>query len=251
MSAVLVTAMSSVQARALSLDFEEFAHGEIASVSNNPSYKGVVIAVDNANSSSGHPDLGVAFDSENEVDTRDPDLERGNGWATGNLAPSTELGNVLIIQENGTGCGDGICDRPDDEANRQAGTITLDYSNLDETFNSFQFDLIDIDDVTAEGGSIEFKFLGGLVAFFDFDGDGFRDVRIGGSAQILEGAGARLRVLAANRLLEGIQALVEARLLGGRRAGQQEHTEEGEQEKAALDALHGSSCETRGPARRR
>ena len=169
MSAVLVTAMSSVQARALSLDFEEFAHGEIASVSNNPSYKGVVIAVDNANSSSGHPDLGVAFDSENEVDTRDPDLERGNGWATGNLAPSTELGNVLIIQENGTGCGDGICDRPDDEANRQAGTITLDYSNLDETFNSFQFDLIDIDDVTAEGGSIEFKFLGGLVAFFDFE----------------------------------------------------------------------------------
>jgi hypothetical protein len=167
LAVAVAAAMVAVQAQALTLDFEEFTHGQVVSTPDLANYKGFVIAVENFQA--GHPDLGVVFDSEDEVNTADPDLERGAGWAAGNLAPGSVLGNLLIIQENAVGCGDGVCGDPDDEARRQAGTITLSLSPSSTPFNSFEFDLIDLDETTAENGSIEFLIDGTQTALFDFD----------------------------------------------------------------------------------
>jgi hypothetical protein len=163
----IAAAMVAVQAQALTLDFEGFAHGQIVSPPEHASYQGIVISVDNFEA--GHPDHGVVFDSENQINTADPDLEHGAGWAAGNLASSSVLGNILIIQENNNGCDDFVCDNPDDEARRQAGTITLSLSPILTPFSSFEFDLIDLDEITAENGSIEFLIGGVQAAFFGFD----------------------------------------------------------------------------------
>ena len=40
-----------------------------------------------------------------------------------------EPGNILIIQENNIGCSDGICDEPDDEANRPNGQFDIEFDN--------------------------------------------------------------------------------------------------------------------------
>jgi hypothetical protein len=98
LAVAVAVAMIAVQAQALTLDFEEFEHGTVVSDSALANYKGAVISV--VNFHAGHQDLGIVFDSEHEIDTADPDLERGSGWAAGNLAPDSVLGNILIIQEN-------------------------------------------------------------------------------------------------------------------------------------------------------
>jgi hypothetical protein len=167
-AAMFAMATTAANAHALSLTFNEFAHGGVVSTPNNANYLGVIINVTNLSGLPGHPDLGVAFDSENEVGTADPDLERGNGWATGNLAPSTVLDNLLIIQENDLGCNTDICSVPDDEFSNPAGTIELDFRQLKERHSTFQFDLVDIEDTTIEAGMIEFFLNGGLVQTFDF-----------------------------------------------------------------------------------
>jgi hypothetical protein len=133
LAVAVAVAMIAVQAQALTLDFEEFEHGTVVSDSALANYKGAVISV--VNFHAGHQDLGIVFDSEREIDTADPDLERGNGWAAGNLAPDSVLGNILIIQENNDG-------------RRQAGTITLSLAPLLTPFNLFEFDLIDFDEFT-------------------------------------------------------------------------------------------------------
>lgn len=159
-------------AAALTLDFEEFGHGDVVTHS-----QGVAISVDNLG---GGPDLGVAFDT-NASGTADPDLQRLSpgipggafGWARGNLAPSTNLGNVLIIQENWRGCSATHCSAPDDEGSRPAGTIELDFSALG-SFTSFSMDLVDVEGVGAEPGGVVFHL--GLVqvasvSFMDFLSD--------------------------------------------------------------------------------
>jgi hypothetical protein len=164
-----LVAMVATQAQALTLDFEGFAHGQVVSTPALANYDGVVITVDNPNPA--HPDLGVVYDSENEANTpntADPDLERRAGWAAGNLGAQAVLGNLLIIQENPAGCGSGFCDVADDEA-LGGGTITLGLSSFQVPFESFAFDLIDLDTLTAENGSIEFLLDGAQTASFDFD----------------------------------------------------------------------------------
>jgi len=167
LAVAVAVVMVAVQAQALTLDFEEFVHGEVVSTPARANYKGVVITIDNFEA--GHPDLGIAFDSENEINTADPDLERGTSWAAGNLLPETVLGNILIIQENNVDCDGGVCSDPDDEARRQAGTITLSLAPLLTPFSLFEFDLIDLDEITAENGSIEFLLGGVQASIFDFD----------------------------------------------------------------------------------
>ena len=116
------------------IDFNGLAHGTIV----NTQFAGVTISADNVG---GGPDIAVAFDS-NLTGTQDPDLEKGAGWSGGNLPSNTDLGKLLIIQENSTGIGDGVADIPDDEGSRPAGTITFLF---DTPLKSFGFDLIDVE----------------------------------------------------------------------------------------------------------
>jgi hypothetical protein len=150
----------------LVLNFEEFVHGEIVTIS-----QGVIITTENFDNSAGHPDIAVAFDSNFGGATTDPDLLRGAGWTAGNLPSNTDLGNLLIVQENNN-CGISICSDPDDQAG-PGGQFTFDYSNLG-SFDTFSFDLIDHEPNIGETGSIEFflngQSLGAATAFSSFVG---------------------------------------------------------------------------------
>jgi hypothetical protein len=160
--AVLMIALGAFPAGALMLDFEEFVHGEIVDGSH-----GVLITTENFNNGWGHPDLGIAFDTT-ETGTADPDLEQGAGWAGGNVPLDEVLGHILIVQENDFGClDDSICNFPDDEGRRPAGSFTLDFSDLG-TFQSFRFDLVDVESAAEENGSIEFLLEGSHVADWTF-----------------------------------------------------------------------------------
>lgn len=150
------------------IDFESYVHGQIM----NTQEAGVTISGINVG---GGPDLAVVFDSR-ERQTRDRDLEGPNGsdgsWTGGgNIAPNTNLGNLLIIQENSVGIEDGIADRPDDEGSRPAGSIIFEF---DKAISSFGFDLIDVEGPSEFGKDSGFfaTFFGAFsqvrVSFADF-----------------------------------------------------------------------------------
>jgi len=153
--------LSAAPASALTLDFSEFVHGDIVSTT-----QGVTITTTNRSTG---PNLGVAFDT-NASGTADRDLERGGAWDRGNLAPQTDLGRALIVQENLAGCDAVSCSRPDDEGSRPAGYFDFDFTGVGE-FTSLQMDLIDVESTTMEAGFVEF-FSGatslGSVDFMDF-----------------------------------------------------------------------------------
>ncbi|HMQ15284.1 MAG TPA: PEP-CTERM sorting domain-containing protein [Phycisphaerae bacterium] len=110
-------------------------------------------------------DLAIIFDT-NKTNTADPDLE-GPNWPVGNLAPHTDVGNLLIIAENKTDAnGDGLIDSPDDEGNRPAGQIFLTFA---QPLTSFGFDLIDVDNETDESGGLKFLMNGTQVGWIPFD----------------------------------------------------------------------------------
>ena len=137
----------SARAAPITLTFDDaaFVHGTIV----NTQYAGVTISALNTG---GGPDLAVAFDSDLSG-TRDTDREFGSGWSAGTLT-GTRLGNLLIIQENPNGCLiDGICDAPDDEGSRPAGSLIFDF---DVAVTSFGFDLVDVESLATENGSITF-----------------------------------------------------------------------------------------------
>ena len=137
----------------------------------------------------GGPDLGVVFDSL-LMGTNDGDLE-GPPWNVGNLAPNTVLGNILIIQENSSGCGDDVCDVPDDEGSRPAGSFDLSFATTPIT--SFGFDIVDVEDTTAENGSI--VFYDGAASFtISFD-----ELEVGGAFEV---AGLVFGNNSANRIPE-------------------------------------------------
>ncbi len=158
---LLVTALSA-SAGALTLDFEEFGHGDVVTLS-----KGAFISTENFHPNASHPDLGVAFDTT-ASGTSDRDLEQGGGWALGNLAPATGLGNLLIVQENALGCDTGTCSDPDDEGRRPGGRFTIELAGLG-TFDEYAVDIVDVEDRSAENGSIEFWNGAVLTSSFDFD----------------------------------------------------------------------------------
>ena len=168
--AVLALATTAGPAAALTLDFDDvgegFVHGSKVDAS-----QGVTITTLNFNPATGHPNQAVAFDTTRTGPTADPDLQQGSGWAKGNLAPATVLDNILIIQENTTGCTTGVCTDPDDEGRRAAGSFTLDFdpSGLGIRFQTFAFDLVDVEGASMENGSVEFLLGGSQVGLFDFD----------------------------------------------------------------------------------
>lgn len=161
--AVLVAAClawpSMAGATTITFDDLGLVHGEI--VTGVP---GVTIVATNYNRSF---DYAVAFDTE-ATGTADPDLEATSGglprWSGGNLV-GQELGLALILQENSTGCGDGVCDSPDDEGRRPAGWISF---RFDQPVLSVGFDLIDVDSLGTENGFVTFRDVYGVGAVVDF-----------------------------------------------------------------------------------
>ncbi len=145
LAALLLLAAGVRDSRGLVFDFEDLQHGEIALGT-----RGILdISAHNPNRSF---DLAVGFDSR-LTGTRDPDLEAGpGGWSGGNLA-GADLGVLLVLQENSIGCGDGICDAPDDEGRRPAGELVFRFST---PVRDFRFDAVDIEGVMAERASITF-----------------------------------------------------------------------------------------------
>ena len=133
-------------AAAVSIDFENFDHGDVvaAPIAVRGDY---TLVVENFTRSY---DAAVAFDT-GRSGTADDDLERGSGFATGNIADS-HPGNILILQENDD-CSATSCDSPDDEGRRPAGKFTFVLGQLQE---SFAFDLFDVDSTTSEAGRITF-----------------------------------------------------------------------------------------------
>jgi hypothetical protein len=139
---VLLFSTISAPASALTINFEEFSHGQIIRDS-----QGVEIRTTNLG---GGPDMGVSFDT-NVLGTADPDLQfhstgiKGgeNGWKSGNIDLNTDLGQIMIIQEKMKSCGESFCLDPDDEGSRPGGTIEFDYSSVGP-FTDFQMDVVDI-----------------------------------------------------------------------------------------------------------
>jgi len=164
--AVAAALALAAPASALTVDFEEFLnHGDIVTTTGPGG--AVVVTTDNFDNTAGHPDLAVVFDSEFLGATTDPDLLQGAGWSSGNIAASTELNNLLIVQENDN-CTATLCSNPDDQAG-VGGQISLDFSALG-TFDTFSFDLIDHEPGAGESGSVQFL-LGGVQvgAILSFD----------------------------------------------------------------------------------
>jgi hypothetical protein len=82
----------------------------------------------------------VIFDS-NETGTRGDDLEEP--WSGGNISSDTVLGNLFIVQEEGSA-------RPDDEGRQPAGSLHFIFNT---PINSFGFDLIDVEGAEEYNGS--------------------------------------------------------------------------------------------------
>jgi len=149
-AAAVVLSFWSVPAAAVTIvtfDGGSLVHGSVVSTLSGITF--------NVTNQGGGPSLGVAFDTEQASDPNDGDLLRvGTGpganpgaWATGSLAPNTVLDKALIIQENATGCGTGVCSNPDDEAG--GGVIEM---VLASSVFSVGLDVIDIDTNEASGG---------------------------------------------------------------------------------------------------
>lgn len=123
------------------------SHGRVVTNALGLSVYGVGISADNRG---GGPDLAVIFDTR-RTDTRDPDLEDPFGTAR-NQGSNPDItngpqrpGHVLMVQENSTGCGDGKCNLPDDEAGGP-NTISFDFSQFAGGVDLWEIDIFDVDD---------------------------------------------------------------------------------------------------------
>ncbi len=139
--ASLLLAVPAAQAGVLTFDEAAFIHGTVVDNEYAP-------FVDiSATNTGGGPNLAVAFDSRLSG-TRDDDLEGTFDSNNPALADNFDPGNILIIQENNTGCGDGTCNSPDDEGSRPAGIISFEFNQVIELLS---IDFFDVE--PAENGS--------------------------------------------------------------------------------------------------
>jgi hypothetical protein len=147
-------------ANAVTIDFDALGNGEIVDTQYQAS---AGVTVSGVSLVPGGADLAITFDSQ-LTGTADPDLQ-GPTWSGGNLAPSTVLGNLLILPENTEdGNGDGLIDDPDDQGQRPAGFFTFAF---DTPILDFGLDLVDIEG-PAEFGKLSFYSQGGLVGTLEF-----------------------------------------------------------------------------------
>lgn len=137
------------------LDFDSFENGQIIDDEYLASYG---VSIDSLNYRNGGIEgRQVAFNTLNN-NSRDNDLEFNNArndyndsnsnfsytaLNLENYQGSSNPGNVLILQENATGCDDGICDSPDDEGRRAAGYFEFNFSTLVSVLNIDFFDVED------------------------------------------------------------------------------------------------------------
>ena len=151
---------TTASAEPITTSFESLVHGEI--ITNQFSDVGMSISAENFDYAGAKP---IAFNS-NLLGTADPDLQ-GPNWAKCNIAPGTDLGNLIIIPENLTDAnGDGIVDDPDDEGARPAGDLKFTFSDV---MTGFGFDVVDMEGPVREMSSIEFLLFGSSVATVDFN----------------------------------------------------------------------------------
>jgi hypothetical protein len=145
--------------QAVVLDFEDFGvvdftHGTVVnSQYDSAAFGNVTITSQNADNQG--PDLAVAFDSSTKkADTTDDDLVAPFGnTSLGDLAP----GNILIIQENNTGClADGICNDPDDEGARPSGKLTINFASVVELLSLDFFDIENVENNDHADSKIRF-----------------------------------------------------------------------------------------------
>jgi hypothetical protein len=151
------------------ITFSEFdlMHGDSINTSVNSQYLtnfGLTITADNFYI----PDWqeAVIFDST-ETGTRDDDLE--DPGSTGNILADTILGNLLIIQEEGSPL-------PDDEGRRPAGSL---HFTFDTPIKSFGFDLIDVEGAEECNGPLDPGLDSGFFAAFYMSGSHLATVGFG------------------------------------------------------------------------
>ena len=166
--APLLLAAPAADAALMTIDFEDFGatdfeHGTVVnSQYASAPYGNLTISASNFTG----PDLAVVFDTR-LTGTQDPDLEDpfSNGSGLGTARP----GNVLIIQENGTGCDDGTCNSPDDEGSRPAGSLTFAFQ---QAVDLISLDFFDIENFA--GNDEDSNQPGTEIRFFDqFDNELF------------------------------------------------------------------------------
>lgn len=134
----------SAQAGTVTLDFEAIGDGGIVSDGSSSTglYSGISISAFNIG---GGPDLAVAYDSTGAIG-RDNDLEENRRAskfinAATDTGGHTGFGNLLIVQENDTGCSTGgTCDDPDDEAGGGYLRFAFEQLHLFRTFDYFDVD---------------------------------------------------------------------------------------------------------------
>ncbi len=166
--------VSHAQAGISVLDFNSFANGQIIDNEYADDYGVQISSVNYKGSKKDVIGRQVAFDTL-KSNTRDPDLEFNNTRNDYNDLSSsyqytalslpgyqgqTNPGNVLILQENKRGCGDGVCDRPDDEGTRAAGYFEFTFNSLVDILN---IDFFDVEDQAGQDS----KFF--AIQFFDTD----------------------------------------------------------------------------------
>ncbi|MGJ8682207.1 PEP-CTERM sorting domain-containing protein, partial [Paraglaciecola sp.] len=139
------------------LDFDSFQDGQII---DNEYLNSHGVSISSVNYKGDNPDIlnrQVAFNTLNNS-SRDNDLEFNNNNNDYNDVDSdyrytalnmpgysgaSNPGNVLILQENGWGCSDGVCNHPDDEGTRAAGYFEFQFTNLVDILNIDFFDIED------------------------------------------------------------------------------------------------------------
>lgn len=123
---------------------QSLAHGEIV----DADFPGVAISAINPHRGF---DLAIAFDTT-VLSSADPDLQFP--FIAGNAAGAT-LGNVLILAENDSGCGDDLCDEPDDEGRSSAAFMGFVLA-FDADLTAFSLTMLDIEAGQANGASLAF-----------------------------------------------------------------------------------------------
>jgi hypothetical protein len=147
------------------LDFDSFNDGQII---DNEYISNFGVSISSVNYKGRHRDIigrQVAFNTLNDR-SRDNDLEFNNrhndyqfSYTALNLPGylgRNNPGNILILQENGKGCGDGICDKPDDEGSRAAGYFEFRFSSLVNILNLDFFDVEEQRGQLAKYSAIQF-----------------------------------------------------------------------------------------------
>jgi hypothetical protein len=161
--AVSALFISQVNAGVTVIDFDDasIVHGTIV----DSEYSGVGVSITSintkgtANTGNDVIDRQVAFNTDLD-NTEDWDLEYDDNRNEYNEADSNPFaytaleidgvsygetpGNILILQENGTGCIDGVCDSPDDEGGTNpAGYFEFTFDTLVDIISLDTFDIED------------------------------------------------------------------------------------------------------------